>query len=135
MNLPGLALRYLASFALVASTFNPTGYSFFHWAHATLPKVNGLLALAAMTLLIAWFALVRATFRSIGLFGVLLALAFCGALVWVGVDYGLVNLNDSKALVWIALFVVAVVLGTGMSWALVRRKVTGQSDAPAADAG
>lgn len=134
MNLPGLALRYLASVALVALTFNPTGYSYFHWAHATLPKVNGLLALASISLLIAWFALVRATFRSIGLFGVLLTVAFCGALVWVGVDYGLVNLHDSKALVWIALVVLSVVLGTGMSWSLVRKKVTGQSDTPAAEA-
>ena len=133
MNPAGLVLRFVAAFLLVALTFNPTGYSYFHWARGVLPSVNGLLALGTITLVIAWFALVRATFRSIGLIGVGLAVAFCAALVWVGVDAGVVNLHDNKLMVWIAILVTTIVLGTGMSWSLFRRKVTGQSDAPAQD--
>lgn len=124
----GLAWRFLFAFLLVFGTFNPTGYSYFHWAAATLPKVNGALALLSMVLLAAWVFFLRSTFRSLGLLGVVMAVAFCGALVWVGVDIGVVELSNKGLIAWIALFVISLVLGLGMSWSTIRQKMTGQQD-------
>jgi hypothetical protein len=123
-----LAWRFLFSFLLVLATFNPTGYSYFHWAAQVLPKVNGLLALFSLVLLAAWIFFVRSTFRSLGLIGVGIAVAFCAALVWVGVDMGVVELSNKGLVTWIALFVIALVLGIGMSWSTIRQKMTGQHD-------
>ena len=122
------AWRFLFAFALVFVTFNPTGYSFFHWATEVLPKVNGVLALSAMVLLAAWIFFVRATFRSLGLLGVVIAIAFCVALVWVGVDVGVVELSNKGLVTWIGLVVIALVLGLGMSWSTIRQRMTGQVD-------
>lgn len=123
-----LAWRFLFAFVLVFATFNPTGYSYFHWASSVLPKVNGLLALFTLLLLAAWIFFVRSTFRSLGLIGVAIAVAFCAALVWVGVDMGVVELSNKGLVTWIGLFVVALVLGLGMSWSTIRQKMTGQQD-------
>ena len=122
------AWRFLFAFLLVFGTFNPTGYSYFHWAAATLPKVNGVLALLTMVLLAAWIFFLRSTFRSLGLIGVVIAVAFCAALVWVGVDIGVVELSNKGLLAWIALVVISLVLGLGMSWSTLRQRMTGQQD-------
>lgn len=124
----GLAWRFLFAFVIVLVTFNPTGYSYFHWASQTLPKVNGVLALTSMLLLAAWVFFVRSTFRSLGLLGVVMAVAFCAALVWVGVDIGVVELSNKGLITWIALVVIALVLGLGLSWSTIRQKMTGQQD-------
>lgn len=122
------AWRFLFSFVLVFGTFNPTGHSYFHWAADTLPKVNGVLALLTMVLLAAWIFFLRSTFRSLGLIGVVIAVAFCAALVWVGVDIGVVELSNKGLITWIALVVIALVLGLGMSWSTLRQRMTGQQD-------
>lgn len=86
------------------------------------------MAFAGITLLICYVIYIRATLRSIGLFGVVLAGAFIAALIWVLVDYGILSVESSSSLEWIVLAAIAVVLGIGLSWSHIRRLVTGQSD-------
>jgi hypothetical protein len=128
MNGPlGILSRFIFALFLVLLTFNPTGHSYFHWAQS-VGTMNGLLALAGVILLAGWIVVLRATFHSLGFIGVLVTLAFFGALIWVGVDMGLVKLNDSTFMVWLVEIIVAGVLAIGMSWSILRRKLTGQGD-------
>ena len=90
--------------------------------------MNGLLALAGIILLAGWLVVLRATFHSLGFLGVLVTLAFFGAIIWVGVDMGIVKLNDSTFMVWLVEFIIAGVLTIGMSWSIFRRQLTGQTD-------
>lgn len=124
------ALRFFLSAGLVLLTFNPTGTSFFHYAKATLPSVNGLFALTTVLLLIAWVVMVRATFRALGAIGVLLMAALLGALIWVGADAGLFNLNDGTLRAWLALAVLIIVLTVGLSWRGFKRAATPLPPAP-----
>jgi hypothetical protein len=60
------------------------------------------------------------------MFGVILAAAFLGAVVWVFIDFGLLDADSASAITWITLVCVALLLAIGLSWAHFWRKVTGQ---------
>ncbi len=79
-------------------------------------------------LISGWVVVLQATRRSIGLAGAFLALALCAALVWLLVEQHVVSPTGSAAIVHIALVAIGLVLGVGMSWSLLSRRLTGQID-------
>ena len=84
--------------------------------------------LAGLILLIGYIIYLRATLHSIGLFGMLLVLAVAGTLIWVLFDQGLINLSNPTVNTWIGIAELSVVLAIGLSWSIVRRTLSGQSD-------
>ena len=87
-----------------------------------------MVVLAGITLIIGYAIYIRSTLRSIGVFGILLAGAFTAALIWVLIDFGILDVDSGDALQWVVLTAIAVVLGVGLSWSHVRRLLSGQSD-------
>ena len=128
LGVGGFLLRLSGALCLVLVTFNPSGYSFVHWAWRATPHVTPALVIAAIALLIAWAVFLTATKRSLGLVGVLLTLAFCAALIWAIIDRGWLDPHNGRALEWIALLVIATILGVGMSWSFIRHGLSGQAD-------
>ena len=128
----GLVLRFAFALLLVLLTFNPTGRSYYHWLAAGLPAVDAPKALAGIALLIGWVVFLTATMRSLGAAGVLLALAFFAARVWVAVQFGWLEAK-ARVFVWIGLVVAAAILAMGVSWSHFRRRLTGQADVDEVD--
>ena len=128
MGVSGALLRIAAALALVLLTFNPSGYSFGHWVAQDFPRLTPLQAIAGLLLLIGWITYVTATMRSLGLLGVSLMVALFAALVWLAVDSGWLHLKGGSALAWITVLVTGLVLGIGMCWSFVRRRLSGQTD-------
>lgn len=128
----GLVLRFAFALLLVLLTFNPTGLSYYHWLATGFPAVDAPKALAGIALLIGWVVFLTATMRSLGVAGVLLAIAFCAALVWVAVQFGWLEAK-ARAFVWIGLVVAAAILAIGVSWSHFRRRLTGQADVDEVD--
>ena len=124
----GIALRILFATALVLVTWNPSGHSFVTWALAHAAGETAYVALAGVTLLILYVIFVRATLFSIGTLGVVLAAAFLGALVWVLNDAGLLDLDQGATSLWVAQICIGIVLGIGMAWSHIRRRLSGQVD-------
>jgi hypothetical protein len=124
----GILLRFLTAVVLVFTTYNPDGYSYIHWVRDNLEEGLPLKVFAGVVLLIAWTVFIRATLRSLGALGLLLAAAFFGALIWLIVYYGLVPADSMRALTYIGLVVLCGVLATGVSWSHIRRRITGQVD-------
>ncbi len=128
----GFLVRFLFALVLVFATFNPSGYSYYHWVAAWIGDATrdntAFLALAGVVLLIGWTILLRATLFSLGAFGLILASAFFGVLLWLIVDVGLVPANSTTAITYLVLIALSGVLGTGVSWSHVRRRVSGQTD-------
>jgi Na+/melibiose symporter-like transporter len=124
----GLLMRLMFSTVLVLATWNPTGTSFFHWLLDHEAAERPYLALAGVTLLILWVIYVQATFRSIGVLGVVLLGAFLGALLWVLNANGILALGQGNVALWAALVCLGIVLGVGMGWSHVSRRLTGQVD-------
>lgn len=124
----GFLLRLAGAMVVTFATYNPSGYSYLNWVIEELPAFSLLKALAGIALLIGWVVYLGATGRSLGAFGVLLATAFFGTLIWLVVDIGIVPADSADAITWLILLVIAVVLATGMSWSHIRRRLSGQAD-------
>ena len=124
----GFLLRLLAAMVLVFSTYNPSEISYYHWVSKNLSSLNPWMALAGILLLIGWTIYLRATVRSLGAFGLLLAAAFFGALLWLVIDWGLVKADSIRAITWMVLSILCGILAVGISWSHIRRRMTGQID-------
>lgn len=126
------AVRWLVAMALVFGTFNPTGWSYYHWLVEGLTaeetSVGPLTVIVGIALLIAYVIYLRATLRSIGPIGAALVAVFLGAIVWLLSDLGLVDLAEFTPLTYVVEIVVATVLAVGISWSHVRRRISGQLD-------
>lgn len=129
----GIFLRWLFAFVLVAATFNPTPWSYTHWAMDNYAAETPLTVLLGLILLIGYVIYLRATMRSIGLFGILLVTAVVLALIWVLIDWGWLSLANTDLNLWLGIFALSVVLGIGLSWSFVRRALSGQFDVDDAD--
>ena len=123
-----ILLRWLAAFILVAATYNPTKINFVVWATDSWQAQTPLVVLIGIVLLIGYAIYLRATFRSIGFIGIGLVAALAAALIWVLMDFGVISLDNPGVLTWIGLIVVSFVLGIGLSWSLIRRRLSGQAD-------
>jgi hypothetical protein len=120
--------RLIMALVLVFATYNPSGYSYFHWVKQHWPEFGPLVAFAGVVLLIGWVMFIRATMRSMGLLGIVLTAAFFGTLLWLVIDRGWLAADDAKTITYLAQFLLATVLATGMSWSHIRRRMTGQVD-------
>lgn len=123
-----MSYRWAAAFALLAATFNPTPWNYVRWARAEYDAQLPLVVLLGLILLVGYIIYLRATLRSIGGLGMTLVLALVAALIWVLYDYGILDLSNRDFTVWLGLLALSFVLGIGLSWSLVRRKLSGQAD-------
>lgn len=124
----GFVIRWLAAFVLLALTFNPTDLNFVRWAQDAWNTQTPFVVLAGLVLLTGYIIYLRATFRSIGAFGMGLIAAIFAALVWVLIDMGILDLANRSLNVWLGLLALSLILGIGLSWSIVRRRLTGQTD-------
>ena len=126
-TLVGFLLRFLMALALVLVTFNPSGYSYIHWLANGFPKITPLEVVAGLALLVAWIVFVRATLASIGVLGVILTAVLFGAVCWLLASWGWLSVGSTSALAWLVLVMVSLVLTAGLSWAHIRRRLSGQA--------
>jgi hypothetical protein len=117
--------RWVASIVLVLATYNPFGLSYWDW----LTHGGGyasLKVLAGLALLILHVVATVSTTRSLGVVGIGLLTAFYGALGWLLVDQGLLDLDDPRMFTLSGLLILAAVYGMGMSWSHIRNELSGQ---------
>ena len=131
----GFLLRLLFALALVYASYNPEGYSYYHWvkaglnhAEAGLFASNALKFLAGTVLLTGWAVYANATRNSLGIFGVILILALCGGVIWWFAEMDLFNPDNLQTIVHLTEIVVGIVLALGMSWSHIYRRLSGQID-------
>jgi hypothetical protein len=125
----GFFIRLFFALILVFLTFNPSGYSFYHWAVTTLEVgFEPLMAFSGIVLLIGWIIYIRATITSLGPIGLILAFAFFGTLLWMVIDWGIVPADSIQTITYIVLVLLSMVLAIGMSWSHIRRRMSGQVD-------
>ena len=122
----GIVMRIVFALALVLLTFNPSGWSFYHWVVTGADGGMAVKAFAGVLLLIGWIVCLRAAAVSLGLLGAVLLTALLASVVWMLIDYNVIDSVGRSALVWIGLAIAGVVLGIGLSWSLVRARVAGQ---------
>lgn len=120
--------RWIFALVLVLGTYNPTEYSYVSWLFAKGTAFGPVVALVGIVLLIGWIIYLRATFQSMGWLGISLGAALFGCLVWFMVDQDWLSLDSPKAITWIVMAILSLILAMGMSWSHIRRRMTGQVD-------
>jgi hypothetical protein len=131
MSVPGISwsgvfIRIAIAVALVLVTYNPTGYSFYHWLTAPPAGITAVKALLGVILLIGWVVCLRTVYIALGWLGVILGMGLLAALVWVFVDMKWIDLASPSIVAWVALLILGAILGVGLSWSLIRARLTGQ---------
>lgn len=132
-NTTSYLTRLLAAAALVFATYNPLeSWSYFGWAirpaFSDFSMFTPVQGLVGVVLLIGWVILIRATHRSLGLIGILLGALLCAMIVWVMIDHGWIQIGENELFQWVMLAAISVLLGTGLSWSHIRRRISGQLD-------
>ena len=128
MTTAGFIVRMLLTLLTVFGTYNPSGYSYWHWigmedaGHWTLKLFVGTI----LALLIHMH--IQATHRSMKLVGATLVGLIHATAVWALWDHGLLDLGDPTTITLTLMSGVAAILGTGFCWSLVRYRLSGQVD-------
>jgi phosphate/sulfate permease len=121
--------RVLFAVALVLLTWNPSGWSYVDWALRDRSAFDAVKAFFGVLLFGGWVFCVRSAWVSLGAVGLVLVGALLATIVWMLVQFGVVEPGSTKTLLWIGLVAVGVVLGVGLSWSKVRQSATGQVEA------
>jgi hypothetical protein len=126
MNLTGsgVALRFLFALLLVLLSYNPSGYSYFHWVYQSLSHITPYIVIAGLILLIGWGIYIKATLNSLGVVGIVVLAALFASLVWLFVYWGFLSVTNISAMAW----VIEVLLAVGMCWSHFTRRMSGQVD-------
>ena len=124
----GFLARLVGAAILLFATYNPEGWSYFHWMAQDNWTITPLKAFAGVCLIVGWVFLLRATLQSLGALGTVLAAAFFGTLIWLIVSWAHLEPPTSRGLTYLILLGLAAVLSTGSAWSIVRRRLTGQVD-------
>jgi Family of unknown function (DUF6524) len=123
----GILLRWLGAFLLLAAIFNPTSFNFVTWARLNWEAQTPLIVFTGLILGVVMMVYLVATMRSIGILGVLIIAAIFAAGLWVLTDWGLLALGNSDLTVWLAIFALSLILGIGLSWSILRQRLSGQA--------
>ena len=123
----GILIRILGAFVLLSATYNPTQWNFVRWAQTGWATQMPLTILLGLLLAVGYLVYIGATLRSIGAFGIVLVAAIVGALVWVLIDYQVLTLQNPSLNLWLGIFALSVVLGIGLSWSIIRQRISGQA--------
>ena len=121
-----LATRIAFALALVLLTWNPSQWSYVEWALRDRSTFDAVKAFAGVLLLGGWVFCLRTAWVSLGALGIVLVAALLGTLVWMLVQFGLVQAGTTQTFVWVVLIAVGVALGIGLSWSKLRQRATGQ---------
>jgi len=117
--------RFLASLVLAMATYNPTGFSFVGWVWNT-ESLGPEHFVVGVVLAIGWVILFASTRRSLDTLGMILVVALLGGLVWLLIDFGLLDMESVSAMTWVVLVCLSALLATGLCWSHIWRRLTGQ---------
>jgi hypothetical protein len=124
----GLLTRWLTALFIVLATYNPSGVSYYHWLIDLDDTRWSLKALMGLIMVILNMFFLLLSMRAMRRGGILAATVFFSVFVWVLVDYR--YLDGLAFWTWVTIFLVVIssVLGVGVSWGLIRGRLSGQAD-------
>lgn len=123
-----IVVRMLTVLLLVAATYNPSGYSWYHWVEQTGSDYWIAKLFTMFVLISGYIVCINATIRSLGLLlGLPLALVLL-TLVWLASDRGWIDLSNSLQRILVFEAVLVLYLGTGTCFSIIRYRLAGQMD-------
>lgn len=128
MTTAGFVVRLLFALLLVYGIYNPSSYSYYHWVRMDGGGDWTVKLFVGAVIVFLVFTHLQATWRSMKLIGVALVVLILATSIWALSDHGLIDLDDPTTFTLVMLASVAMVLGVGLSWSLIRYRLAGQVD-------
>ena len=126
MTVIALLGRVLACFALVFATSNPSGHDYLSWIHGDATLAAKALVGAGLSILYILFA--RIAWLSLGPVGLAATITILLSGIFALSELDAVNLASGTTRDYLGLMLMSLLLATGMTWSLIKRRVTGQSN-------
>ena len=119
--------RCLLCALVVFSAYNPSGTSYYHWATAT-PGLTSTQIAVGILVLTGIVTILRMAFLSTGYLGIAaLTLTILMSIV-LGAGLDLFELEDMTFSTYAIEIVISLVLGMGLSWSFIQRRLSGERD-------
>lgn len=120
--------RFLLAATLVFGTYNPSGYSYYHWVTQGGGSLSTAQFFVGVFLFSCLVALARMAFLSIGYFGIgALSLLVIMSLL-AGVGLGFFAFGNVHITTYFVLFWISLVLGVGTGWSFLQKRIAGERD-------
>ena len=127
-NWGSVGVRWVFAMLIVFATYNPHGFSYFHWALLNFGTFGPEKIIAGVLLVIGWIIFIRSTLRSLGGIGLLLVAVLFGAILWLLIDWNWIAIENQTVITYSVMVIMACILTVGMSWSHIRHRLTGQVD-------
>jgi hypothetical protein len=124
----GILVRMLAVMFLVAATYNPSGYSYYHWAFHGGTDYWALKIFLGLLVIFGYVFCFYSTWRSLRIMLSVPLLLIIAACLWLLSDWGMIDLSDWLQRTLALETSLVVLLGTGVSFSLIRYRLSGQLD-------
>lgn len=121
------ARRGLLAATVVFGTYNPSGYSYYHWVTQG-ESFTTVQFFAGVVLLTCLVALARMAFLSLGYFGVTALSVLVIMSLIGGVGLGFFVFDDVHITIYFLLFWISLILGTGTGWSFLQKRIAGERD-------
>ena len=119
-----LLQRWFVALALVVVTYNPTPLNYLNWVHDTPHAPASLVVLAGAVIVFGFVVFVRSGVGAIGWRGMAIIAAWLALVLWVLVDFELVDWGWGIARTWAMIIGVSLLLALASSWPQLRRAFT-----------
>lgn len=122
-GIKAFATRFLYLLVLIFLTYNPSNYSFIDWMQYELTPLS---IGSGIILTILWCVLLWFVYLGSGWIGLLMSTIVISLLLWMAKDIGFIHFNNTLINVIIAEISLALLFTLGLSWAHIRRRISGQ---------
>ena len=123
LGVGGALRRLLLSVALVFATYNPAGFSYWHWV--AMEGGVGLKLMAGLVLIAVYVALLLATWEVVGVSGAFLVSTVCLGVARELALLGFLDLADGSTVALVLGGTVSIVIGFGMCFSIIFGRLTG----------
>jgi hypothetical protein len=123
-----ILIRMLAVLFLVAATYNPSGYSYYHWAFRGDTSNWALKIFLGFLIIFGFVFCGYSTWRSLRILLSVPLLLTIAACLWLLSDWGMLDFSDWLQRTLALEISLVILLGTGVSFSLIRYRLSGQLD-------
>lgn len=127
LTIPGYLVRVLSAMFLIFGSYNPSGYSYYHWLQVDFGDWAFKLFVGCL-LVVGFYYQTRALWRSMRLIGSIALSLIIVTAVWLLSDLGWIDLSDGTQLTLTIQVGFTIQLGTGFCWSHIRYRLSGQAD-------
>ena len=121
----GFVVRWLMAFFLLLATYNPSGYSYYHWVIDPPTNDRLLQMIVGAFLVFCYFVAFDITRRALHTFGFVNVIIFCSLISWWIGREGWVDVERDSHLAMLVIGTISTILAIGMSYSHVHYRLGG----------